>query len=100
MEGKRGAAGLRRGAGGHYEVFDPDPPKGQPKLFERETYTCAHCGSLHTVPPLGTQAETPGRCFQCDKLICQECLKGGCTPFEKKIEEMEARGRLFSALGI
>lgn len=37
----------------------------------------------------------------CFKNICGPCADlGKCTPFEKKLEQMEARGRLFQAAGL
>lgn len=45
-------------------------------------------------------ADLGGFCKQCTKLICPECYgKGSCTPWEKQMEEMEARFAFRKALG-
>jgi hypothetical protein len=31
---------------------------------------------------------------------CATCADKGCTPFERKLEQQEARGRLFTAMGL
>ena len=89
-----------RGAKGYLIVTDSDPHKGQGQVavFERDTFTCAHCNTIHTVPPRASQAESPGRCFQCDQLICKNCLNKGCTPFELKLEAWEHREKFLRDL--
>lgn len=89
-----------RGTGGYLIITDPDPHKGRGEVAVQEfdTFTCAHCQSVQRVKPMAKTFESPGRCFQCDKLICQKCLNFGCTPFERKLEEYEARERFRSQL--
>jgi len=84
-----------RGTKGYLIITDPDPQrsKGETAREEYDTFTCAHCNTVHKVKPMAKTFEAPGRCFQCDQLICQKCLGFGCTPFERKLEEMEARDR-------
>lgn len=76
-----------RGASGYAMMAGPNGP-----LWERDTYTCAHCGNVRYIKPLARANETPGRCFSCDKLICVECLRiPRCLPFEEQLKRMEAR---------
>lgn len=91
---------MMRGVGGYLIITDPDPQRsrGQQAVQEWDTFTCAHCQRVQQVKPLAKSHESPGRCFACDKLICQQCLGKGCTPFEKKLEEYERRMQFRSAL--
>lgn len=62
-----------------------------------ETFTCAHCGNLYERP---FRQDIP-MCRIEMKEVCWPChKKGTCTPFEKKLERMEARASLFKAAGI
>lgn len=64
---------------------------------ERETVSCAHCQKIWMVQPgSGTKR---GFCFRCNAPLCGKkgCMEK-CVPFEKAIEQMEARGRLFAQL--
>lgn len=81
---------------------------------EHDTITCGHCnqivmtkpGSFSTtyyIPQLvGPHKEEPGAmCRVCMRAICLECHDNGhCLPLERKIEQMEARGRLLQSMGI
>lgn len=69
---------------------------------EIETHTCVHCGSFfETRGPGIDAAKTSGWCAQCFAPICLRCAKGGrCTPFEKKLEAHEARGRFLESIGL
>ena len=61
---------------------------------ERETVSCAHCQYIMTIQPgSGTKR---GYCFRCNAVICgkQACMEK-CVPFEKAIEDMESRDRLY-----
>jgi hypothetical protein len=67
----------------------------------RETYTCCHCNRLDFVPETG--ATELGFCHRCMARECVPCAKklgGRCRPFEEKLQQMEARGKLFLAAGI
>jgi hypothetical protein len=97
----------RHHAGGYGQIVGPGER-------EFDTVKCRHCqrivavkpGSATTVYLLprmdGTWKEEPGAwCTRCMGPICLEChATGRCTPFERKIEEQEARGRLFQVMGI
>lgn len=62
---------------------------------ECDTFTCTHCNTVVFVRPKTDPASLGGFCRLCYKHICGPCAdKGVCTPFEKKLEEVEARDRL------
>ncbi len=72
-----------------------DPYASAP--IERDTFTCCHCNGIVVVPP--PPAPMPGGyCGMCSKPVCEACVGHGCTPFEKKLEAMERRGRLLNAV--
>ena len=66
------------------------------EVEECDTYTCPHCNGVCFIRPgSGTQR---GYCFRCNLPTCgkERCMS--CIPFERKMEEMEARYRLRRAL--
>ena len=66
------------------------------EVEEYDTFTCPHCNGVCFIRPgSGTQR---GYCFRCSLPTCgkERCMS--CTPFERKMEEMEARSRLRRAL--
>lgn len=70
---------------------------------EADTYTCAHCGSLRAVPAMCPAGDMPDVCHLCgDKhrpsFICERCRGQGCTPFEKVLEQVEAKARFRAEL--
>jgi hypothetical protein len=68
--------------------------------FTLQTFTCAHCNRVIVIPPKAKPDEMGGFCRMEMKPVCIPCeKKGECTPFERKLEEMEARGRLLAAIG-
>ena len=68
--------------------------------FSQQTFTCAHCNRIVVVPLRAKPDECGGFCMLEFKPICPKCQKiGTCTPFEKKLEAMEARGKLLAAIG-
>ena len=73
-------------------------PEG--RTVEMSTYTCAHCNSVHRLQNhLGQKLDPGGFCMQCFSQICKTCADDGrCTPFEKKLEQMEASGRLLKSI--
>lgn len=96
---------------GYGIVFDPDA-KGP---FEFDTITCNHCQQIVRIKPgsaatvyyvrdaaSGMLVEDAGAfCRVCMAPICLNCHdSGGCTPWEKKMEEMEARGRFLKSVGL
>ena len=67
-------------------------------VFECDTFTCCHCNSIVPVPA----APAPmvgGFCMRCMLNCCDTCSDLGCTPFEKKLEKMEARERSLRSMG-
>lgn len=84
-----------------------DPGSDRP-LREEDTITCGHCQQLVFIRP-GTGAtvyrifdeilwrwiEVPGAfCRTCMRAVCLTChARGGCLPWEKMIERMEAKDR-------
>jgi len=56
-----------------------------------DTFTCGHCGAVKHVRVRERPEDLGGLCKSCMKLICPGCVDLGCTPLEKKIEEMEER---------
>lgn len=67
--------------------------QGQGEVAECDTFSCGHCGFIVHVPLRAAPENLGGLCKTCMKLICPNCVnKGICTPLEKRIEMMEARG--------
>lgn len=75
-----------RKPGGYAQVIGP----GQTK--EIDTFTCHHCNKIVHVKAMADPADIGGMCKMCMQFICPQCLGQGCTPFEKKLLEMEAVG--------
>jgi hypothetical protein len=83
-------------------------------LVERDTITCGHCNQIVLVKPgtastvyLFPQLEGPDKeeagacCRQCMRSVCLRCHREGiCLPMLKRIEQMEARGRLLRSVGL
>lgn len=68
---------------------------------EMDTFTCFHCNNVVFVPAKATAEQMGGFCRMCMKQVCGPCAdKGVCTPFEKKLEEVERRARMLKAIGI
>ena len=64
------------------------------RVVERDTFTCAHCQRVVFVKPRQDPATLGGWCGCCSTLICSTCeADGRCTPFEKRLEEIEEKGR-------
>lgn len=55
---------------------------------EFDTFTCAHCNGVTVVRP---KTDAGGWCSMCSRAVCARCADGACTPFEKRLAEMEAR---------
>lgn len=67
---------------------------------ERDTITCAHCQRLVFVRAKEDPSSLGGFCRLCMRHLCAPCAdEGSCTPFEKKLEQMEASARLRRAVG-
>ena len=82
-------------AGGYAFSFDPDGVRQ-----ECDTFTCYHCNSVVHVKPKSNPDEFGSMCRVCMKMVCQHCAKLGCTPFEKRLEQMEKRDRALRSYGI
>jgi hypothetical protein len=63
------------------------------RVSEADSFTCAHCNSVTLVRAGQRAADLGGFCRLCSKLICSKCAGGDCTPFEKKLQQMEERAR-------
>lgn len=86
--------GIQGRSRGHLAVTGPDG------TIEQETFTCAHCSCIVVVKYRATPEELGGACRHCDAMVCPDCVRvGRCTPFEKRIEEHEARMRLREQVG-
>lgn len=73
-------------AGGYAVAVYPD---GQKK--EASSFTCAHCNRVKFVKARERAEDLGGLCKVCMGLICDTCVGHSCTPFEKKLEEQEAK---------
>jgi hypothetical protein len=71
--------------------------------FEADTFTCCHCNRVVAVEhrrDKGQAATDFDFCRQCMKAVGACCAGKGCTPFERKLEAHEARGRLLASMGL
>lgn len=79
---------------GYFQYFGPGYD------IQGETKSCVHCGFTWIYDPgasfrrkLGyiIQPKTRGTCLKCYGLVCArpQCLKKGCLPLMKQIEELE-----------
>lgn len=85
-----------RNAQGYAVWTDPSLP-----TKECDTFTCHHCNKIVFVPPKADPSTLGGFCRLCMKNICGSCLnEGNCVPFEKKLEQMESKARMLSAIGV
>lgn len=70
---------------------------------EEDTFTCCHCNKIVFVSdaqgnPVPAE-QVGGFCLRCMMNTCTTCATDGrCIPFEKKLEQMEARDRLVRAV--
>lgn len=67
---------------------------------EHDTFTCFHCNNVVKVKPGCNPDDIGGMCKGCMKMICPGCLDQGCTPFEKRLEAVEARDRALRSYGV
>lgn len=86
-----------RNPGGYGVWHDPDAD--QP-IKEVDSYSCGHCQYVVFVGAKKDPAALGGLCKVCMRLVCPRCTAAGeCKPFEKMLEEIEARGRARKSLG-
>ena len=84
-----------RKAQGYAVIADPNAP-----VRECDTFTCVHCQRIVFVQPKCDPSDAGGFCRLCYSHICGPCAdKGRCDPFERRLERMEARGRLLQSIG-
>jgi hypothetical protein len=83
---------------GYLQIIGPE------KTETFETFTCAHCNCVVTMPrdtsiTKATEVKRDvRRCAGCDALTCPRCAKTpSCTPFMRKIEAVERAERLLIA---
>lgn len=60
---------------------------------EADTFTCCHCCRVVIVKPKCSPDDLGGMCRLCMKMTCPTCVGLSCVPFEKKLEQAEARYR-------
>lgn len=71
-------------------------------IAEAATVTCAHCQRIVHMHDRAGRARQGVlvHCYQCDADTCVPCAETGrCTPFEKRLEQIEARARLRAQIG-
>ncbi len=69
---------------------------------EWDTKLCGHCQRLIMYASRAKPDEDYGGfCLRCGKVICRECTNARkCVPFERRLEEMESRGRMLRSMGL
>lgn len=68
---------------------------------EADTFTCYHCQHIVTVQPLVSATDFGGLCKICMRLVCPNCVaQGTCTPWERQMDEMEAKERFRRSAGL
>lgn len=83
---------------GRLDSRDNSPEKISEGITEFDTATCAHCNHVVHIKPGWTPKIHV--CKSCYKFVCEPCTAHGCTPFEKKLEEQEARDRALRSYGV
>jgi hypothetical protein len=63
-----------------------------------DTFSCRHCQRIVVVRPKERPEDIGGLCRLCMGLVCAGCSGGRCTPFERRLEAQELRGRLLRAM--
>lgn len=89
-----------RNPGGHATWTDPISG-----VFQMDTFTCKHCNGVTHIKPFEKAEDVGGFCKVCSGIICKDCYNkvmkgGGCTPWEKKIEQIEAKERFLRSAGL
>ncbi len=89
--------GLPRGLG-YYEIdhraAHDELPKGTPRHFEADTYTCTHCNAVVVMNPARVRERT--KCRGCSHHICDRCaaaLAAGatCRTYAQFVAEAQER---------
>jgi hypothetical protein len=68
--------------------------------FESDTVQCGHCGRHMHIKPRMDPADMGGLCKQCMKFECPACVGKGCSPLERRIEQMEKRDLVRRSYGL
>lgn len=89
VRGIIGKYSLRKPSG-HFFISDPEGGS------EGDTFSCKHCGLIQHVNP--QSGKERGYCAMCHGPTCGRLKCQSCEPLMKKIEAMEARGRLNAAM--
>jgi hypothetical protein len=65
---------------------------GPDGVVEADTFLCNHCNGIVMVKPKQAPEDIGGMCKQCMGMTCPRCTaQGSCTPFEKALQQQEAR---------
>lgn len=64
------------------------------------TFTCCHCNAVTVIAPRAKPDDCGGFCRLCMAATCKACADGTCVPFEKRLEELEARARFLASMGL
>ena len=64
------------------------------------TTTCAHCNHVTVIPYRAKPEQCGGFCRLCMKTTCLLCADKGCTPFERRLDQQEARARSLRSMGL
>lgn len=86
---------------GYLTIVHPDAP-----TQEFDTFTCFHCQKIVPVRPKDDLDNLGAYCTVCKKMICSEChykmsvLGQPCAPWEKQMDQMEARERALKSYGV
>jgi len=68
---------------------------------EFDTVQCSHCDAHYQVMAFQDPTNAGGWCWNCSAHICLACSKlGRCLPFEKQMEQEEARYATRVSLGM
>jgi hypothetical protein len=92
-----------RNAGGYAVIVSPESQRVNFDGFrceeitgthEADTFTCWHCGRIVHVRARASPDEFGSMCRNCMKMVCPTCADKGCTPFLKKLEELEKKEQM------
>lgn len=88
---------MTRRAQGYYSSTSRDDGR---TLSEGDSVTCKHCNGIVFLEGVQNPDDIGGFCRMCMANVCAKCnAKGACTPFEKKLEALEAKDRFRRSLG-
>ncbi len=82
---------LVRRPSGEYRIIDE-----YGRITEGQTLTCVHCGAMWQIIP-GSGRER-GFCFRCMGPTCDRNECNRCLPYERQLEIIEQRHRLYLAM--